>query len=422
MNLALIQCALEALQVSGRGEEPLARLRNFCERDWWKTLPWIDESGLGLRLLERMTTSGSLTTIPQRIRIRLEQDLTNNRRRLSAMRQEFGSLLHAFHTAGVDFAVLKGFALIPEYCPDAALRSQLDYDFLVREESAGAARRTLEGLGYRLKPQRPGRQKAEESAFEPPPPAGPADYGFYSPNIPRPVELHLSLWESIGEEIDVEAPVNPLERKRLSNWEGLNFPVLAEDDFLILQALHAFQHILACWCRPSCFLEIAHFLERRQGDREFWNRLRSRAQGRGNLAQILGLVFAMAELLFHAPVYPKLAEWTTEDLPAPISLWVRQYGRRWALARFPGCKLSLFVHRAFIKDPMLWKQVARKRLFPLHQCPRGVESGSQGLGLNGRVEWQQGLYVLSRLKFHVVGLVTYVWELSAWKKSLRSNE
>ncbi len=422
MNRDLIQCAVDTLRVSGLSEEPLASLRAFGEREWQKTFPWIDESGLGLYLFERLSSSGSLITLPQRVRNRLGQDLAANRRRLSAMRQEFSTLIHAFHAAGVDFAVLKGFALIPEYCPDAALRSQMDYDFLVRDESAGAARRALEGLGYRLKPPRPGRQKAEETAFEPPP-AEPADHdGFYSPNIPRPVELHLSLWESIGEEIDVEAPTNALECKGPSNWDGLTFPVLAEADFLILQALHIFQHILASWCRPSCFLEIAHFLERRQGDVAFWNRLRSRVRGRRNLAQILGLVFAMAELLFHAPVHPKIAEWTTRISPTPLSLWVRKHGRRWALTRFPGSKLSLFVHHAFIQDPMLWREIARKRLFPLHQRPKGVESGSQHGGSNWRMEWQQGLYAFSRLKFHVGGLVNYAWELPAWKKSLRSNE
>ncbi len=423
MNHALIQCAIESLRVSGGSEEPLTHLCNFRERDWRKTLPWIDESGLGLHLFEQMRTSDSFKTLPQRVRNRLEQDLATNRLRLSAMRQEFGSLLHAFHAAGVDFAVLKGFALIPEYCPDAALRSQLDYDFLIREDSAGAARRALEALGYTVQPPRPGRQKGEETAFNPPPlPEAPADPSFYTPNIPRPVELHLSLWESIGEEINVDAPTDALDRKDLSNWDVLTFPVLAEDDFLILQALHTFQHILASWCRPSCFLEIAHFLERRQGDLALWNRLRSRAQGRRTLARILGLVFAISELLFHAPVPPTLAEWTTGSLPTPLSLWVRRHGRRWALARFPGSKLSLFVHHAFIEDPRLWKEIARKRLFPLHQCPRGVESGSQGLGSNWRVEWQQGLYAFSRLKFHVGGLLNYVWELPAWKRTFRSNE
>ncbi len=422
MNRALIQCAVEALRVSGRTEELPARLGDFREQDWRKTLPWLEESGLGLHFLKRMRDSGALLKLPKKIRIRLEQDAAANRCRLVAMRGEFCSLVRAFDAADVDYAVLKGFALVPDFCPDAALRSQLDYDFLIRENSSAAARRALEELGYSLKPQRPGRQKEEESAFSPPPQPEPsADYGFYSQNIPRPVELHLALWESIGEEIIVEAPTDALDRKGSSSWECMTFPVLADDDFLILQALHAFQHILACWCRPSYFLEIAYFLDRRQGDVELWNRLRSRVQGRRNLAQILGLVFAMAELLFHAPVHPQLAEWTTMALPAPLRLWVRRHGRRWALARFPGSKLSLFVHRAFIEDPKLWKEIARRRLFPLHGRPRGAESSNHGRASSWRVDLHQSLYVFSRLKFHVGGLINYVWEQSAWKKSLRTN-
>ncbi len=423
MNRALVQCVVQSLRATGPREESPARLRAFGERDWQRVLPWLDESGLGLYFLKRVSDSNSLDTLPARIRVQLQQNLAINRRRLSVMKEEFDSLNRNFTAAGVNYVVLKGFALIPEFCPDAALRSQYDYDFLVHPESANAARQSLQARGYSLKVKSPGFRKDDESFFTAQALTIPSsDQNFYSPDIPRAVELHLGLWEPIQDMIRIGTPKDVLDRKRLSNWEGLRFPVLAEDDSLILQVLHAFQHILIYWCRPSCFLEIAHFLARRQDDTAFWERFRLRVDGHTYLPEIAGLVFSMAEILFQAPLPPEVTVWTTRTLPPALALWIKRHGREWALTRFPGSKLSLFVHRAFIEDAKIWKEVERSRLFPFHRAATVVESGDQRLTSRWRARWDQGRFVLSRLKFHVGGLLTYIWELPAWKKNLQQIE
>lgn len=420
MNRALIQCVIESLCVSEPSEESLARLGAFSERDWQDGLPWVNESGLGLYLLRRVSDLDSLRVLPAGIRTQLQQDSATNRRRLAVMKEEFDSVLRAFTAAGVNYVVLKGFALIPEFCPDAALRSQYDYDFLVQTESACAAREALQERGYSLKDPSPGFQKDDESLFSAQALAIPSpDENFYSPTIPRTVELHLGLWEPNRDMIGVGTPKDVLDRKHMSNWECLCFPVLAEDDALIFQVLHAFQHMLNYWCRPSCFLEIAHFLAGREFDTAFWEHFQLRMEGHKYLPQIVGLVLAMAEMLFHAPLPPEIAGWTTCTLPAALSLWVRQHGREWALARFPGSKLSLFVHREFIADPETWKEVERSRLFPFHRPAKVVESGDQRLASRWRASWEQGHYILSRMKFHLGGFLSYTWERPGWKKNLR---
>jgi len=423
MNRALIQCIVDFLRVSGSREESLARLKTFSGHDWKQVLPWLDESGLALYLLRRLSNLKSPDSLPGEIRKQLRCNQATNQRRLSIMKEEFASLHRRFAAAGVDYVVLKGFALIPEFCEDAALRSQYDYDFLVRLESARAAREILETQGYSLKIKSPGFQKKDESFFTAEALAVPsAEQNFYSPNIPRAVELHLGLWESNRERVKLETPKDVLDRKRLANWEGLYFPVLADDDSLIFQALHAFQHILDYWCRPSCFLEIAHFLVGRQDDTAFWERFRLRAEGLRYLQQIVGLVFAMAEMLFRAPIPPEVSEWTTQALPSSLALWVERYGRDWALARHPGSKLSLFVHEVFIADPAIWKEVRQGRLFPFHHPAKVVESSNQRLASRWRANWEQGHFALSRLKFHAGGLVSYAWELPSWKENVRRKQ
>ena len=408
MNGVLIHAIVESLRVSGPGEESLARFGAFTERDWKETLPWLDESGLGLYLLNRLSETDKLPALPTSIQARLQEDLEANCRRVAAMREEFRSLLRALTAGGVDFLVLKGFALVPDFCPDATLRTQYDYDFLVHPNSESAAHLALQAQGYSRKDQNPGFQKDTESLYTAEPlSAAQDDSGFYSINIPRAVELHGSLWESNREMISLDMPTSALDCKRPSNWRGLRFPVLAEHDALILQSSHAFQHILNYWCRPSCFLEIAHFLEKRRFDAAFWEQLRLRVEAHKHLPQVMGLVFSMAELLFKAPLPPEAADWTTATLPHMLSSWVERHGRGWALTRFPGSKLSLLVHREFIDDPKAWKQVERTRLFPFHRPARIAEAGEQGLGARWRARCEQSRFVGSRAIFHLRGLLEY---------------
>jgi hypothetical protein len=420
MNRNLVRCIVESLRVTGPNEESLARLRTFSERDWKHVLTWLDESGLGLYLLRRLSELDLLDALPTEIRTQFQCNQDTNRRRLSIMKEEFASLNRHFAAAGVDYVVLKGFALVPEFCPDAALRSQYDYDFLVRPGSAPAAHHILQSRGYARKIKSPGFQKEDESFFTAEALAIPSpDQNFYSPNIPRAVELHLGLWESDRDNVKVQTPKDVLDRKRLANWEGLCFPVLAGDDSLIFQSLHAFQHILDYWCRPSCFLEIAHFLAGRRGDKAFWERFRLRVGSYRYLPQIVGIAFAMAEMLFQAPIPPEVSAWTTSALPAPLTLWAERYGREWALAPHPGSKLSLFAHEVFIEDPESWKAVRRSRLLPFHRPATVVESADQHLASSWRAKWEQARFNFSRLKFHLGGLLRYTWESPSWKENLR---
>ena len=420
MNRALAQCIVASLRLTSSCEDDLEHLKTFGRRDWDRTLPWLDDSGLALYLLRRTEQSGSPSVLPAQIRARLQRNLASNQRRLTEMKEEFAALNRRFEATGVEYAVLKGFALVPDYCPDAALRNQYDYDYLVPPESLESAQRTLRSSGYSQKVKSPGFEKQGESIFSAQALSLPSpDEGFYSMAISRPVELHLGLWESNREMVDLEVPTGVLERRRLTNWEGLSFPVLADDDTLIFEAIHAFQHILNFWCKPSCFLEIAHFIARRRSDAALWEQLRRRVDAHKTLAQVMGLVFSMAALLFKAPIPPEVGAWTTEGLSAPLSLWVERHGRNWALARHPGNKLSLLVHREFVEDPETWRKVMWSRLFPVHRPAQVVESGSPTLASHWLATRDEAYYVLSRLKFHLNAMLSYAWELPRWKSNLR---
>jgi len=422
MNRALARCIVGSLRVTGSLEEPLAKLVKFRRPDWERTLPWLADSGLALYLLKRASQSDLHEALPAPIRDHLRRNRASNRRRIAEMKTEFGSLNCRFKAAGVDYVVLKGFTLIPDFCPDASLRSQYDYDYLVRPESVGLAQRTLEAAGYSRKTRSPGFEPAGEFLFAAQPLSLPSpDEDFYGAHIPRTVEVHVSLWQTDRDMINLDVPEDALDRKRMANWDGLCFPVLAEDDSLIFQALHTFQHILSYWCRPSCFLEIAHFIAQRYSDEAFWEQFRSRVGGRRQLPEIVALVFSMAETLFGAPLPSQIRVWVEANLRPTLSLWVRRYGRNWALAPFPGSKLTLFLHREFIDDPAVWREIARSRLFPFHRPARVAEPGGPSLTSRRKANWSQCHFVLRRLQFHLGSLLSYGWELPRWERLLSSS-
>jgi Uncharacterised nucleotidyltransferase len=382
-------------------------------------LSWLDDSGLALELLRAIHRTGMADVLPAWVAEKLRVRLDRNEQRLAEMKQEFDSLNRALARAGADYAVLKGFSLVPAYTPDPSLRTQYDYDYLIHPRSFEAAKRVLQASGLYEKSQdsEPDPHGTRLFVVQPLDCSGSGEE-WYSSRIPRRVELHLSLWEYGRDAIRIQVAEDVLERKRYACWEGLRFPVLADDDTLIFQCLHAFHHILDYWCRPSCFLEIARFMAGHVSDRGFWDKLESRIKPSRDLRDIACLVFRLASDLFGAPIP---AGFTLDGASRSriLDLWVNRNGINWCLAPFPGSKLSLFVHREFVDDPTVWSEMWRRRLLPFHRPARVAEPHERNLKSNWTAKWQQFRFVRARLWHHFTGLVTYAWNVHRWRRVLR---
>jgi len=208
------------------------------------------------------------------------------------------------------YAVLKGFALVPNYCPDASLRTVYDYDYLLSAESMVSVQRSLEAGGYVRKPDREEHPIVYFQASRPLwLPSRQED--LYAAGLPRTIELHYRFWDNNSVGIPLGLPQDTLTRIRLRDWQGLRFYSLGEEDELVFHVLHAFRHILNYWCRLSTFLEIACFLERRSSDAAFWERFTERIQSAPPLPEIVGVVFLLATRLFGAEIPPAVARSTT---------------------------------------------------------------------------------------------------------------
>ena len=135
MNRNLARKVVDCLRVSGSPQTSVERLHSFRAGAWKRTLKWLDHSGLALLFWHQLKEVGAQDAVPPEFGALLEQNLKDHRVRVARMAEEFDSINRLLESAGVKYAALKGFALIPEYCPDASLRTTYDYDYLLPPES-----------------------------------------------------------------------------------------------------------------------------------------------------------------------------------------------------------------------------------------------------------------------------------------------
>ncbi len=419
MNLDLAREIVRCLRVPRTPPRDAARMRQFSLPQWNQTLGWLHASGIALYFWQRLKETRAESALPVEVCAGLERNLRDNRRRLSAMAEEFQGLNRRFEDAGIEYAVLKGLALVPEYCPDPTLRAQYDYDYLIRPESLDRADQALRTAGYIHKPPngkdhplvyvQSARPVRQHTSWD----------GIYSPEFHRSVELHVRLWEPDCEKIYLDFPEDPLSRVQSRAWHGLCFYTLSDNDTLVLETLHALRHILNYWCRISVLLEMANFLRHRSSDAKFWELFRKGIRGQPGLARAIGVVFLLAGGLFDAEI-PATAGASTNEMLSPVmALWVERYGLNSALENFSGNKFSLYLHREFVQNAVDWRKILRTRLFPIQLPHRAAEVSSSPRSSILGADWRGWAHILSRLRFHLSSALRYAWELPRWNRSVR---
>jgi hypothetical protein len=421
MNRALAAEVMDCLSVTGASRERLQPLTRFSRRDWERSFTWLSLSGIALTFWDRLQKFGAEDAVPRPVGAALAANLADHRRRVAAMKQEFDSLNLQFERAGIAYAVWKGFALIPDYCPDAGLRPTYDYDYLISEGDLDSAQDVLEAAGYVRKLVRGTQHSFDFAPPNFPARLSPAPGGVYAASLPRKVELHLKLWDEDAFRISLRLPERPLDRRLRRTWQGLHFYALAEEDAFVFQTLHAFQHILHNWCRLGWLREIAYFIEQRSTDASFWKKLCGRLEGNERLAEIVALVISLATGLFHAALPAPIKDELLGAMRGPIALWVEHYGLGSALDNFSENKYALFLYREFARDEAAWRQIRRTRLLPLHRPNRVAGAAAPAASVPLPASWRQGWYVAERLIHHLVNGSGYAWESARWDRLRRET-
>jgi hypothetical protein len=384
-----------------------SRLWLLSDAQWTQALEWLDISGLALYFLDRVIEQKLQDMIPRRVLGRLQQNLEDNTRRTTQMIGEANAIHAGFQNAGLSYATLKGFSLWPVSVPRLELRSQLDLDFLVAENDAPEARRILETRGYRL--HAISGRSWEFKAGEMP---RPSLKNLYKATPHRSAELHI-------EPALAERPL--LARTERRCLQGVWFPVLAAEELFLGQGLHLFKHLCSEFSRAAHMLEFRSHVTARRHDAGFWARLHTLAEADSRAQLALGVATLWITHLMGEFAPQAFTSRTVTRVPDSVRLWIEVYGRQTLLAGFPGTKLYLLLQQEIARAGAGGGRPARQALVPRRLPPPiALPVANESLGSRMRRHWRQLLYILRRLRFHVVEDLRYLYEARQWKRLLRS--
>ena len=388
-------------------------MRGFNTAEWQQTLWWLSGSGLPHYFLARLQHSYRESVLPLAIHVNLSRFFSANQQRVDTMAEEFASLTSRLSDAGINCATVRGFELASEYCSNLWLRTWYTHEYVVSVEQVKFASRVVEEAGFPFRrcgfrgelyfavPEMQEPSKLEEA---------------YSAAFPRMVVLHSQMWDRHGTGIDVTVPGDLLQRSVTRRVHGMSFATLADDDLLAVTLMDTFNRVLTYWCKLSWLLEISHFLKVRHSEDIFWENFYRRIADWAKLPQIADFLFSLCSSVFGVAL-PKVVRYRVSELSPALALWTRHYGKQWALAEYPGSKLSLLVQRELISDRAMWKRTSRQRLFPLMPV-RSASSGSIAATTERGPLKRKISRIVDRIRFHGPTTYAYLRELPRWKRLL----
>ena len=295
--------------------------------------------------------------------------------------------------------------LWPHSVPKPELRSQLDLDFLVSEESATEARRILEARGYHLH-----AVSGRSWEFKTREKHGRSLDSLYKPAICHSAELHI--------ESRVRSKTSLLSRVHPICFRGVLMPVLSPADLFVGQGLHLFKHVCSEFSRTAHWLEFRRHVAACYSDSAFWSSVRSAAQANARAQIALGLVTMLITRVTGVFAPDEFAAWTVGYLPAGARRWVDLYGEQAAFMSFPGNKLYLLLQSELAAcglqaDRPRWRALLPTRLPPAILPAAEQESPAARLYRYRMQAW----FVLFRLRFHIVQGLSYLRESIRWRLS-----
>jgi hypothetical protein len=417
MKSSPAETVVRFLSFSGNRRDSFDAMEKFTPRQWKYVLQWLGDAGLAFYFLQRLKDERASSSVPSFVLSRLEQNFACNRLRIEEMARRFDAINSKFNDAGVRYTVIKGFSLVPQFCPLATLRHQADLDYLVDEQSLPAACRLLTDAGYRSKISRSSKESIFiASAAEP----SRSDVQ-YSPQASHAVELHTEIWDHDMHGVHEVPKLFSIGQARMQNWNGLTFPAQADEDAFLLQVLHACHHLFTQWIRISSLLEIGYFLQRRASDSELWNRVEQRAGDSAVLREFVVIITEMAARLFAAPVPEVVQGWSASIRPAPRA-WIDHYARDWALGGlpvyefclFPRSKLALFLFHQY-KSTSHVKELQPHHRPAASRLSRMVSSIKANPALIWDYDWWRRQQLFRRSVFYILAELRYIAEIPRWR-------
>lgn len=290
---------------------------------WPQLLRHADGHSLTPLLHDVWRAAGALQDAPTEARERLARAHRDNGARNENIRRELLECHALLSEAGADPIVLKGWPLIERLYADPAQRVLYDHDFLLHEAEARAAHDALLRAGFRPRPT------GDEWNKKHLPPVWRND-GYvwdgylFDPHYPRPVELHVRLWETRWRGLHIRPLPDPWARAAQRKVAGRPMQVLCDEDTLIHLAMHFGEHLVQREARLNQLLDLARFVAcTPQPD---WAAVRARATAAG-VARFVYAGLFLAHDIFGSPLPPE-QDWAAlagQTSPA-LRAWLQSHG------------------------------------------------------------------------------------------------
>ncbi len=416
MRRHLAECVVGFLSLSNSSADAL---KAFSRRDWEQALQWMDDAGLPFYFLQKLQETGHKGVVPHWVISRLEENYHANQQRTEHMSTYFDLVNQKFKAAGIQYAAIKGFSLVPEFCPLASLRHQSDLDYLVDENSLAHAKRIVVGAGYTPKDS----WSKLESIFVMNGEGSPSrDSRQFSKRAAHAVELHLDIWDADLHKWPSIPKMFSVNRVITQRWNEMEFSALPDEDAFLLQVLHACHHFFTLWIRMSCLYEIAYFLNRRANEPALWNRLERRVGENSVLREFVVVVSHMAASLFATPLPPLISRWREQIRTGP-RVWVDKYARRWVFCEvpayefslFPTAKLALFFHQQYRDEKTADEEGAVRYSKPRSlRLARIISSVKAKPSLLWDTAFWKHHLLFRRGAFQVLSGLRYLYEIPRW--------
>jgi hypothetical protein len=327
--------------------------------DWNDALYLADGHGLTPLLYNTWRALGVHELIPDEARARMEQAYRDNTTRNADARRDFAEIMALMAQTNVETIVLKGLPLLDALYDDPAERVLYDFDLLAQDEPS--ARRGFDALlsaGFTRVPT-----KAEAFVTKHLPSVWRLD-GFvrrgylYDVAQPRPVELHLTLWDDNwrglkirnlddlwqrGRGVRLNAPASSDARTSggTGNVPDMHLRVLSDEDTLIHLSVHFATHVVEREARVGQLIDVARFMQRRGASLDWAYILRASSDAR--VTRFVYLALKSAHMLLGAPL-------PTNDVVGKLSALAPLGLRQWVEQNAANDLLEMDYRKPELKD------------------------------------------------------------------------
>jgi hypothetical protein len=323
--VAAARLITDSLRLDATPSGVAARVAAAGDVDWPALATHADGHTITPLLYDTWRQAGALSHVPGDVRERLARAFTDNAARNRHIRADLLDVHGILMGADVPHIVLKGWPLVERLYADPAHRFMSDQDFLVPAARAEAGHRALRQAGFRPLP-------AKDEWIEKHLPSLWRNDGYqwngylYDPDYPRPVELHLRLWESGWRGL----AVRDLDAGRLwasahtRDAAGVPLQMLSDEHTLVHLAMHFAGHMVEREARLNQLLDLARFVGAVPG--LDWEACLGFAAA-ANVGRFVYASLWLANQIFAAPL-PPAAAWLRLEraTPAGLRAWLQTEG------------------------------------------------------------------------------------------------